>query len=125
MRRRSDLFNSSSYGGNDMDDEIQVLWCTVDDPETNATPFHVGHSFPATDQARNTFTQTRTEKVRTGNSYGEATYQDRQRVTDVIVYCGYHWERQNPFQKKAATPSALEANEAYNKGWEDAQATQE
>lgn len=99
---------------------IDVLWCTVDDPETNVKG-HIGHSFPDSDENRQTFTQTRSIKVRTGNSYGRDTYQERQEVTTTITYCGYHWEKQNPFQKAQESPkAALERSEDFNEGWEAA-----
>ncbi len=108
--------------------EIKVLWCTTDDPDTNVKG-QVGHPFPDTDTDRQTFTQTQTVKVPTGDSYGQRTYTEQQQVTQVITFCGYHWEKKNPFQSdKAETPALTKSlevptdNDAYDEGWRDAEA---
>jgi hypothetical protein len=84
----------------------QAAWCNFDDPDTNVIG-QIGHSFNADDPDRQHFTQTKRVNVPTGNSYGQATYQERQEVTEVIDFCGYHWEKQNPF--RAREPIALPA----------------
>lgn len=86
----------------------QSLWCDVNDPETNVVG-QIGHSFSANDENRQHFTQTRKVNIPTGNSYGQPTYQERQEVTEVVDFCGYHWAKQNPFLSRS--PDAIEAAE--------------
>lgn len=77
----------------------QAAWCNFDDPETNVVG-QIGHSFNADDPDRQHFTQTKRVNIPTGNSYGQPTYQERQEVTEVIDFCGYHWAKQNPFRPR-------------------------
>lgn len=64
----------------------QAIWCDKG-----------AHAFSEKDEERQHFTQTRTVKLHTGNSYGNDTYQDRQQVTDEIDICGPCWKSANPF----------------------------
>lgn len=66
-----------------------ALWCDYDDPATNGIGL-VGHAFSDSDSDKQHYTKTRTVKINTGNSYGIATYQDRQEVTEEIDICGMH-----------------------------------
>lgn len=105
-------------------EQIRVLWCMTDDPETNA-PHQVGHSFPDSDPNRRHFEETKPIHRQTGNSYGQPVYQDQDEVTTIVEMCGYHWERVNPF-RAATTPEKpkgeiLAENEEYNRGWQDAE----
>ncbi len=97
------------------------LWCNIDDPETNV-PHQIGHSMSIDDPDRQHFEQTRTVQVPTGNSYGRATYQDRQEVTTSIDMCGYHWRKQNPFSAQEDAPKEItvdEENEDFLRGYHE------
>jgi hypothetical protein len=104
---------------------VEVAWCNIDDPETNAPHQVPGHAFPDSDPDMQRFSQTRTVRQQTGDNYGQPTYQDRQIITTEIVMCGYHWRKQNPFQPTENTnekPKAIaldEQNEDYLKGYHD------
>lgn len=84
-------------------------WCNINDPETNVKG-QVGHAFSDQDPDAQSYTQTRTIKVNTGNSYGRSTYQDREEVTTVIDMCGYHVRKQMPFQADNEQAPAIEAS---------------
>lgn len=99
------LYNQSGYQGSfnviqlppDESERVspmsQAAWCNINDPETNAA-FQIGHSFNGDDEDREHFTKTRTVNIPTGNSYGRATYQERQEVTETLDMCGYHSRKQ-------------------------------
>jgi hypothetical protein len=57
------------------------------------------HSFSAKDPDRQHFTNTHTERVPTGNSYGRTTYQDQVEVTEEIDICGPCWKSSGLFAK--------------------------
>jgi hypothetical protein len=102
-----------------------VVWCNINDPETNIPHQVPGHPFPDTDPDMQHFTQTRKVQVNTGNSYGTPTYQDRTEVTTEIYMCGYHWRKQNPFQSNADEDKPIlsqveEKTEEYLRGYHDA-----
>lgn len=78
-----------------------ALWCDINDPETNVKG-QIGHSFSDRDEDMQHFRNTHTVKVPTGNSYGRATYQDREEITTEMHVCGYHWRKQNPFDTQPA-----------------------
>jgi hypothetical protein len=80
-----------------------AAWCNVNDPETNVKG-QIGHAFDSNDPDKQHFTQTRKVNIPTGNSYGNATYQERQEVTEIVDFCGYHWQKQNPFRPPAPIP---------------------
>jgi hypothetical protein len=84
-----------------------VLWCDMDDQETNAMPGIPGHSFPEKDPERRHYSDTHKVSVRTGDSYGRETYQDRQMVTDELDICGYHMRKQSMFQTGNETPKTI------------------
>lgn len=98
-----------------------TIWCDIDDPETNL-PHAVGHPFSEKDINRQHFSRTGTERIHTGNSYGNPTYQDREIVTAEMDICGYHWEKQNPFQpskKEILAPEEEDPTEEYLKGYRE------
>lgn len=99
-----------------------VLWCDIDDPETNV-PHQIGHAFTAKDVNRRHWMDQHTESVPTGNSYGRTTFQDREVVTTEIDICGYHWAKQNPFRSnREENPPEIEADiqdENYLRGYHD------
>lgn len=101
---------------------VTVLWCNTDDSETNA-PHQTGHPFPDSDPNRRHFEETKPVRVKTGNSYGHAVYQDQEEVTTVIEMCGYHWEKVNPFRPAAADKTlALETEKtAWEQGFDAGQ----
>jgi hypothetical protein len=94
-----------------------ALWCDKGD-----------HSFSAKDPDKQHFSQTQTVSVNTGNSYGRATYQDRQEITEELDICGPCWKKTNPFQPQEEAeklPKALTVDaetEEYLRGYHDAKA---
>lgn len=81
------------------------LWCNINDVETNAT-YQIGHAFSEADEDREHYTKTRTVEIPTGNSYGRATYQERQEVSETIDVCGYHARKQAGLTQNAITVTA-------------------
>lgn len=81
------------------------LWCNINDVETNQT-YQIGHAFSEADEDREHYTKTRTVEVPTGNSYGRATYQERQEVSETIDVCGYHARKQAGLTQNAITVTA-------------------
>ena len=101
---------------------MAALWCDIDDPETNLPHSQVpGHPFSDKDVNRQHFSRTGSERVNTGNSYGNPTYQDREIVTAEMEICGYHWQKQNPFQpgKKAIPEDEETEKESFLKGYRE------
>ena len=96
------------------------LWCDINDPETNV-PNQIGHSFSEKDPERQHFAQTQMVPIRTGDSFGRPTYQDREQVTDELDMCGYHWRKQNPFhaqnQPEIPAPPTLQDLEEKDNEW--------
>ena len=122
MFKGHDLTPSETERESKMSD---VIWCDIGDPETDIKG-QVGHPFSSKDINAQHFEQSQTVAVPTGNSYGQTTYQERQRVTQTLDICGYHWARQNPFQAPTDTAKALidrtevlgEQNEQWQAGYE-------
>lgn len=105
-----------------IDDDIPVtLWCEFGGWEN-------GHPFSEKDPDYQVYRQTQKVKVPTGNSYGTTTYQNREKVTDVIVICGKHvQEMTRSFRKdtpeveppQVATLQDLEEEDSdYRRGYE-------
>ena len=95
-----------------------TIWCDINDPETNVKG-QIGHPFSSKDLNSQHFEQSQPVSVPTGNSYGTPTYQERQRVTNTLDVCGYHFAKQNPFQAPAdETPKALTVLEEQNQQWQ-------
>lgn len=64
----------------------EAKWCDKGD-----------HPFSAKDPEKQHFVNTHEEPVLTGNSYGRATYQQREIVTEEMDICGPCWKSNNPF----------------------------
>ena len=77
-----------------------VLWCDKGE-----------HAFSVKDEDRQHFTQTRTVKSKTGNSYGHDVYQDRVEVTEELDICGNCWKTGNPFGHTEQELPALTATD--------------
>lgn len=67
----------------------QAMWCDKGE-----------HAFSAKDPDRQHFTKTATVEVPTGNSYGRATYQQREEITEQLDICGPCWKAGNDFSKR-------------------------
>jgi hypothetical protein len=85
------------------EEEVQemsnVKWCDKGD-----------HPFSVKDVNKQHFVNTHSVAVPTGNSYGRATYQEREEVTEEIDICGPCWLSNNPFTNQE--PTAIETVEA-------------
>lgn len=100
----------------------QAGWCNINDPETNAT-FQIGHSFSMGDEDKEHFTKTRSVSIPTGNSYGRATYQEREEITETLDMCGYHARKQaGLFDQTPAITATVEDIEAAEADAADANA---
>jgi hypothetical protein len=75
-----------------------ALWCKVG-----------GHAFDPDDPDKHSYTETKTVRVQTGNSYGNAVYQDQQQVASTITMCGSCYNKQRPFQEnKPEIPAGVD-----------------
>lgn len=75
----------------------KVLWCNVNDPETNYV-HQIGHPFSADDPDQKNYAQTEMVDVTVGDNYGRPMRQKREEVTEEFQMCGYHFNKSNPFK---------------------------
>lgn len=88
---------------------MEVMWCNVDDEETNVIG-QVGHPYPNSDTNAHRFAETHTTN--------ERGYQED--IEQVMRYCGYHWERRNPFRPgKHAIQAQVEKVESTDQKTEE------
>ena len=107
-----------------MDGNLPVaLWCEFGGWEN-------GHPFSSKDPKFQVMTQSRKVDIPTGNSYGAATYQQREEVTEIIVICGTHIEEMSRgFRKPTAKEIPAQAtlkdlekeDSAFRAGYEAAE----
>jgi hypothetical protein len=97
------------------DDEMPTaLWCEFGGYEN-------GHAFSSKDPNYRVLKQSQLVDVPTGNwsdTYGQATYQKREEVTEVVVLCGEHASQMSKsFRPPEIAPPALSDLEREDTNW--------